>query len=66
VKLPQVSIRRKNRQVKGSSEKPPPGKNGYQYREQYGVVVICKDAAHQERVYWQLLRLGFQLKVVVV
>lgn len=52
--------------MKGSSEKPPPGKNGYQYREQYGVVVICKDAAHQERVYWQLLRLGFQLKVVVV
>ena len=55
-----------NTQVISNCEKPPPGKNGFQYREQYGVVVICKDAAHQERVYMQLLRLGFQLKVVVV
>ena len=52
--------------IKKGCEKPPPGKNGYQYQEQYGVVVICKDAAHQERVYMQLLRLGLQLKVVVV
>jgi hypothetical protein len=43
-----------------------PGRNGYKYKEQYGVIVICKDAAHQERVYNRLRRLGLKLKVVVV
>lgn len=27
----------------------PPGKNGYQHRQQYGVVVICTDEKHQQR-----------------
>lgn len=44
----------------------PPGKNGFKYREQYGVVVICDDAAHQERVYNLLLAQGLKLRVVVV
>lgn len=44
----------------------PPGKNGYRYREQYGVVVICDDAEHQERVYNELLAQGLKLRVVVV
>lgn len=44
----------------------PPGKNGFKYREQFGIVVICDDAEHQERVYKQLQEQGFKLRVVVV
>ncbi|MDR2014527.1 MAG: hypothetical protein LBP99_02745 [Azoarcus sp.] len=50
----------------GIQQKKVPGKNGYSYKEQYGVVVICKDAAHQEHIYDRLRRLGLQLKVVSV
>lgn len=35
------------------------------YREQYGVIVICDDAAHQEAVYNQLEQLGMKCRVVV-
>lgn len=35
------------------------------YREQFGVIVTCKDAKHQERVYQQLLKAGHDCKVVV-
>ena len=44
----------------------PPGKNGFKYREQFGIVVVCDDAAHQERVYAALKAQGLKLKVVVV
>jgi len=44
----------------------PPGKNGFKYREQYGVVAVCDDAAHQELVYKQLLAQGLKPRVVVV
>ncbi len=44
----------------------PPGKNGFKYREQFGIVVICDDAAHQERLYAALKAQGLKLKVVVV
>jgi len=43
-----------------------PGKNGYKYRQQYGVIVICTDERHQARTYVRLQRLGFKLRVVVV
>lgn len=48
------------------STKNPPGKNGFSYKEQYGVIVLCDDAAHQERVYEALKLLGLKLKVVTV
>lgn len=35
------------------------------YREQYGVIVICRDAAHQEAVYNRLTGDGLECKVVV-
>ena len=38
---------------------------GCRYREQYGVIVICKDERHQKRVYEALLKQGYKLKVVV-
>ena len=47
-------------------KKTQPGKNGYRYREQYGVVVICDDAGHQEQIYNLLKAQGLKLRVVVV
>lgn len=51
-----------------SDRKPAktPGRNGYKYREQYGVIVICTDPAHQEAIYNRLKAEGLKLKVVAV
>ncbi len=38
----------------------------YKYKEQYGVVVICKDEKEQQEIYDKLLAEGFTLKVVSV
>ncbi len=35
-----------------------------QYREQYGVIVICEDEGHQQGVYDMLKEQGFQVRVV--
>ena len=42
-------------------ETPPVSK----YREQYGVIVLCKDEAHQQRVYEELAGSGHEVRVVV-
>ena len=39
-----------------------PAKNAY--RQQYGVIVICRDEAHQRKVYDRLKARGHTLKVV--
>lgn len=44
----------------------PPGKNGYQHRQQFGVIVICADEKHQQLTYQELKKLGHKLKVVTV
>jgi len=44
-------------------EKP---KHSFKYREQYGVIVLCKDESDQHRVYEQLKAKGFNLRVVTV
>lgn len=46
--------------------KAAPGRNGYTYREQFAVVVVCKDATHQERLYTELKAAGHKVKVVCV
>jgi hypothetical protein len=46
--------------------KSPPGRNGYQYREQYGVVVVCRDEKHQQQVFNDLRKAGHKVKVVTV
>ena len=38
----------------------------FNYKEQYGVIVICKDEQEQAGVYDRLLKEGYKLKVVTV
>lgn len=44
----------------------PPGRNGFQYRPQFGLIIQCRDEADQQRTYARLHRQGFKLKVVCV
>lgn len=44
----------------------PPGRNGFQYRRQYGLIVICAHERDQARTYSRLRRLGYTCKVVTV
>jgi hypothetical protein len=36
------------------------------YKEQYGVIVMCNDEEHQRKVYEDLKKEGLKLKVVTV
>lgn len=38
----------------------------YNYKQQYGIVVICKDEEEQKAVYERLKAQGLTLKVVCV
>ena len=40
--------------------------SGFSYKEQYAVVVICKDENEQEAIYNRLKEEGYKLKVVAV
>ncbi len=42
------------------------GANGFRYRQQFGVIVTCKNERHQRRVYNVLTRRGLSCKVVTV
>ena len=42
----------------------PSRDTGFNYKEQYGVIVMCKDEAEQEKVYNRLTDEGFDCKVV--
>lgn len=48
-----------------AAAKPEPGAGEDAYREQYGVIVLCPDAAAQEAVYARLTAEGLTCKVVV-
>lgn len=43
-----------------------PGRNGFRYREQYGVIVLCKNEREQARIFNVLSRRGMDCKVVTV
>ncbi|MGO1000822.1 hypothetical protein [Lysobacter sp. CA196] len=43
-----------------------PGANGFRYRPKYGVIVVCRDEAHQQRLYAELKAQGLKLRVVCV
>ncbi len=52
---------------RGAAAKPSPGRNGYKYRPQFGIVVVLADEAAQAKAYDDLRRAGFsRLKVVTV
>lgn len=38
----------------------------FRYKEQYGVIVICKDEEEQKAIYERLLAEGLTLKIVTV
>lgn len=38
----------------------------FTYKQQYGVIVICKDEKEQQSIYEKLMELGLTLKVVTV
>ena len=40
--------------------------SGFFYKEQFAVVVICKDEREQEAIYNRLKEEGYKLKVVAV
>lgn len=40
--------------------------NDFNYKEQYGVIVMCKDETEQEEIYNRLIGEGFECKVVAV
>jgi hypothetical protein len=43
-----------------------PGVNGFKHRPRFGVVVLCRDEAHQRAVYERLVKMRLKLKVVAV
>ncbi|WP_417292014.1 hypothetical protein [Desulfovibrio porci] len=44
----------------------PLGANGFKYREQFGVIVVCKDEAEHKAAYERLKAQGYKCKVVRV
>jgi hypothetical protein len=49
-----------------ANPKQSPGKNGFKYREQYGVIILCENAKVQERLFNKLKAQGYTLRVVTV
>ena len=41
-----------------------PGNNGFRYKEQFGVIVVCKDEKEQRAVYESLCGKHKKVKVV--
>jgi len=54
------------KELLGSEEPPSVNTEGITVSNQYGVIVICDDEAHQEQVYTSLTEQGYKTKVVVV
>lgn len=40
--------------------------NNFKYKQQYGVIVVCRDEAEQKAVYERLAAQGLTVKVVCV
>ncbi|MEX3690075.1 hypothetical protein AB3X91_03470 [Paraburkholderia sp. BR14263] len=52
--------------VRTVARNKPPGINGFKYKPQYGIVVVCRDEAQQQQAYRALNQQGYKLKVVCV
>lgn len=46
--------------------KPAPGANGFKYKPRFGLIVPCRDEAHQQQLFELLQQQGFKPKVVCV
>lgn len=42
------------------------GKNGFKYRPQYALNIICADEEEQKKLYEELKLMGLKVKVVCV
>jgi len=49
-----------------AEQKRPPGRNGYTYKQQFGLIVTCRDEVDQRRKFARLTKLGYRPKVVCV
>ena len=49
-----------------AARRTPPGRNGFKYRPQHAVIVICAHERDQAKAYARFRRLGYQVKVVTV
>lgn len=43
-----------------------PGENGFKYRPQFGIVIVCRDEDDQRAAFEALAKQGYKLKVVSV
>jgi len=46
--------------------KQPPGQNGFKYKPQFGVIIICPDETAQQRAFETLKSSGHKVRVVCV
>lgn len=47
-------------------KKPAIAAKPFQYRQQFGLILICKDEAEQKRKFEQFARRGVKVRVVTV
>lgn len=50
----------------GAADKPDADNTAFNYEQQYGVTVMCRDESHQKEVYDNLTGEGMECRVVVV
>jgi hypothetical protein len=52
--------------IETEKKRPVRKDNGFRYRSQYGVVVICDDEKQHRRVYKELTARGLKCRIVCV
>lgn len=51
-------MQRKTPTAPSKAATKPPGRNGFKYKQQFGIVVVCDDESAQARAYARLQRAG--------
>lgn len=60
----EFDIEEVEKQIKEMEDEETAKESSFNYKEQYGVIVMCKDEADQERIYNELNKMGYDCKVV--
>jgi hypothetical protein len=47
-------------------QRKAPGRNGFKYKPQFGVIVVCPNESEQRNAFQQLKSLGYKVRVVCV